>query len=209
MGEDINRLLEAKFIIKLKEETWLSPPVMVEKKDMKIYHMCINFTVLNKHFPKDYFSLPRIDSNAGCERPSFLHAYSGYHQIRLKVEDEKNTAFIMPHGVYCYTTMSFGPKNASATYQRCMQVCLKDQINRNIEVYVDKIEVKTNKVDSLLDNLHETLKNLDRYGIKFNPKKCSFRVPTRQLGYLISERGIKGNPKKILAIIEMEQSWML
>jgi hypothetical protein len=103
MGEDINRLLEGKFIRKLKEATWLSPPVMAEKKDTKIYHMCINFTVLNKHFPKDYFSLPRIDqiidSNAGCERPSFLHAYSGYHQIRLKVEDEKNIAFIMPHGV--------------------------------------------------------------------------------------------------------------
>jgi hypothetical protein len=105
--------------------------------------------------------------------------------------------------------MSFGPKNASATYQWCMQVCLKDQIGRNIEVYVDNIEVKTNKVDSLLDNLHETFKNLDRYGIKFNPKKCSFRVPTRQLGYLISERGIKGNPEKILAIIDMEQPWML
>jgi hypothetical protein len=43
MGEEINRLLEAKSISELKEATWLSPPVMVEKKDTKIYRMCIDF----------------------------------------------------------------------------------------------------------------------------------------------------------------------
>jgi hypothetical protein len=64
---------------------------MVEKKDTKIYRMCIDFTALNKHCPKDYVPLPRIDqiidSTARCEHLSFLDAYSGYNQIRLKVED--------------------------------------------------------------------------------------------------------------------------
>jgi hypothetical protein len=114
MGEEINRLLEAKFIREIKEATWLSPPVMVEKKDTKIYRMCIDFTALNKHCSKDYFPLPRIDqiidSTAGCERLSFLDTYSGYNQIRLKVEDKDKIAFITPHGVYCYMTMPFGLK---------------------------------------------------------------------------------------------------
>jgi hypothetical protein len=48
------------------------------KKDTKIYRMCIDFTALNKHCPKDYFPLPRIDqiidSTAGCERLLFLNA---------------------------------------------------------------------------------------------------------------------------------------
>jgi hypothetical protein len=193
----------------IKEATWLSPPVMVEKKDTKIYRMCIDFTALNKHCPKDYFPLPRIDqiidSTAGCERLSFLDAYSGYNQIRLKVEDEEKSAFITPHGVYCYTTMPFGLKNAGATYQRCMQACLKEQIGRNVEVYVDDIVIKSAKGNSLLNDLRETFANLDRYSIKLNPKKCSFRVPTGQLlGYLISERGIKGNPEKIQVIINMQ-----
>jgi hypothetical protein len=57
----------------------------------------------------------------------------------------------------------------------------------------------------LLDDLRETFANLDRYSIKLNPKKCSFGVPTGHLlGYLISERGIKGNPEKIQAIINMQ-----
>jgi hypothetical protein len=209
MGEEINRLLEAKFIREIKEATWLSPPVMVEKKDTKIYRMCIEFMTLNKHCPKDYFPLPRIDqiidSTVGCKHLSFLDAYSGYNQIRLMVEDEDKTAFITPHGVYCYMTMPFGLKNAGATYQRCMQACLKEQIGRNIEVYVDDIIIKTAKADSLLDDLRETFANLDHYSIKLNPKKCSFGVPTGQLlGYLISERGIEGFPEKIQAIINMQ-----
>jgi hypothetical protein len=157
MGEEINHLLEAKFIREIKEATWLSPPVMVENKDTKIYRICIDFTALNKHCQKDYFPLPQIDqiidSTAGCESLSFLDAYSGYNQIRLKVEDEDKTAFIAPHGVDCYMTMPFGLKNVGATYQWCMQACLKEQIGRNIEVYVNDIVIKTAKADNLLDDL--------------------------------------------------------
>jgi hypothetical protein len=86
-----------------------------------------------------------------------------------------------------------------------MHACLKEQTGRNIEVYVDDIVIKMAKADSLLDDLWETFANLDRYSIKLNPKKCSFGVPTGQLlGYLISERGIEGNPEKIQAIINMQ-----
>jgi hypothetical protein len=108
----------------------------------------------------------------------FLNAYSGYNQIRLKVEDKDKTAFITPHGVYCYMTMPFGLKNAGATYQWCMQACLKEKIGCNIEVYVDDIVIKSSKADSLLKVLRETFANLDRYSIKLKPKKSSFRVPT-------------------------------
>jgi hypothetical protein len=176
MGEEINHLLEAKFIREIKESTWLLPPVMVEKKNTKIYRMCIDFMALNKHCLKDYFPLPRIDqiidSTAGCERLSFLDAYSRYNQIRLKVKDEDKTAFITPHRVYCYMTMPFGLKNAGATYQWCMQACLKEQIGRNVEVYVDDIVIKSAKADNLLNDLRETFANLDRYNIKLNPKNA-------------------------------------
>jgi hypothetical protein len=101
--------------------------------------------------------------------------------------------------------MPFGLKNAGATYQRCMQACLKEQIGRNVEVYIYDIVIKSTMADSLLDDLHETFANPDRYIIKVNPKKCSFGVHTGQLlGYLISERAIEGNLEKIQAIINMQ-----
>jgi hypothetical protein len=56
---------------------------------------------------------------------SFLNCYSGYHHIALK-EDQIKTAFITPFGAYAYTTISFGLKNAGATYQRAIQLCLAD-----------------------------------------------------------------------------------
>jgi dsDNA-binding SOS-regulon protein len=101
--------------------------------------------------------------------------------------------------------MTFGLKNAGATYQRCMQACLGDQICQNIEVYIDDIVVKTKNAATLIDDLRETFDNLDRYKIKLNPKKCFFGVPGGQvLGYFISARGIEANPLKIKAILDME-----
>ena len=86
--------------------------------------MCVDYTDLNKHYPKDPFGLPRIDkfvdSTIDYELLSFLDCYSGYHQISLKEDDQINTSFITPFGAYCYTTMSFGLKNAEVTYQRAI-----------------------------------------------------------------------------------------
>ena len=90
-------------------------------------------------------------------------------------------------GVFCYNTMPFGLKNTGTTYQSCMQVCLKNQIGRKIQVYVDDIVIKTREAKTLIDDLRETFDNLDRYKIKLNPEKCAFGVPSGQLlGYFIS-----------------------
>ena len=157
IGEEINRLTEANFIREIKQATWVANPVLVLKKNTKILRMCVDFTSLNKHCPKDHFPLPQIDqivdSTSGCRRLSFLDAYSGYQQIRMKVEDEELTAFITPFGVYCYTVMPFGLKNAGATYQRMMQNCLEAQIGRNIQVYVDDIVIMTKDDLTFLNDL--------------------------------------------------------
>jgi hypothetical protein len=111
--------------------------------------VCVDYTSLNKHCPKDHFPLPRIDqiidSTAGCERLSFLDAYSGNKQIKLKKEDEEKTTFITPYGMFCYQVMPFGLKNAGATYQRMMQNCLRSQIGRNIQVYIDDVVITMQK----------------------------------------------------------------
>ena len=121
--KEIVRLLEAKFIKEVYHPDWLANPVLVPKKN-KEWRMCVDYTDLNKVCPKDPFALPRIDQivdlTAGCELLSFLDAYSGYHQIPLRVEDQIKTSFITPFGAYCYITMPFGLKNAGVTYQRAI-----------------------------------------------------------------------------------------
>ena len=193
---------------------WLANPVLVEKQNddpnvAVVWRMCIDYTNLNKACPKDPFPLPRIDqvidSTAGCELLSFIDAYFCFHQIPLLKEDQIKTSFITPYGVYCYLTMAFGLRNAGATYQRCMQKCLHDQIGKNVQVYVDDIVIKSKESQTLLDDLQETFANLRRFWIKLNPTKCTFGVPAgKLLGFLVSSRAIEVNQKKIGAIEKMK-----
>jgi hypothetical protein len=120
---EVTWLLAARFIKEVYHPDWLANPVLVRKKNNE-WRMCVDYTDLNKHFPKDPFGLPRIDevidSIASCELLSFLDCYSGYYQIALNKDDQIKMSFITPFGAYCYTTMSFGLKNMGATYQRAI-----------------------------------------------------------------------------------------
>jgi hypothetical protein len=92
-------------------------------------------------------------------------------------------------------------KECGATYQWCMQFCFKGQIERNLEVYVDDIIIKTRQSSRLITNLEETFANLRHFNIKLNPEKCTFWVPRgKLLGYIITNHGIEANPNKISAI---------
>jgi hypothetical protein len=159
---------------------------------------------------KTPFGLPRIDevvdSTAGYELLSFLDCYSGYHQIALNKDDQIKTSFITPFGAYCYTTMSFGIKNAGATYQHAIQEYLKKEIQDELaEAYVDDVVVKTKESNSLIDDLTRTFAALNQYQWKLNPKKCIFGVPSGiLLGNVISRDSICPNPEKVQAVLNMK-----
>jgi hypothetical protein len=172
--------------------------------------MCIDYTDLNRHCPKDPFPLPRInqviDSTAGSVLLCFLDCYSGYHQIALKVFDEDKTAFITLHDIYCYTAMTFGLKSTRATYQKAIQKCLESQIGKNVEAYIDDVVVKTTAEDNLIADLAETFANLQHYHLKLNPEKCVVSIPSNKLlGFMVSHRGIKANPTKVDDIRKMKR----
>jgi ribonuclease HI len=122
----------------------------------------------------------------------------------MKESDQLATSFITPFGMYCYTTMPFGLRNAGATYQRCMNHVFGVHIGRTVEAYVDDIVVKTRKASGLLFDLETTFKCLRAKGVKLNPEKCFFGVPRGMLlGFIVSERGIEANPEKIATITNM------
>ena len=119
-------------------------------------------------------------------------------------EDQEKTAFITSQGLYCYKVMPFGLKNGRATYQRLVNKMFNKQINRNMEVYVDDMLVKSKEELAHLDDLRETFATLKQYQMKLNPGKCVFgMVSGKFLGFMVSQRGIEANPKKVQAIINM------
>ena len=105
------------------------------------------------------------------------------------MEGGGKAAFLAPCGVYCYTCMPFGLRNASATFQRLMHIALGRQLGRNTEAR------------TLIQDLEETFESLRQVNLRLNPKKCVFGVPSgKLLGFLMSHRGIEANPEKIKAI---------
>jgi hypothetical protein len=122
----------------------------------------------------------------------------------MKESDQLAISFITPFGMYCYVTMSFGLRNAGATYQRCMQHVFGDHIRRTVEAYIDDIVVKTRKADDLVSDLRIAFGYLRANRVKLNPEKCVFGVPRGMLlGYIVSQRGIEANPKKVAALERM------
>ena len=119
VAEEVRKLLEAGFIREVYYLDWLANVVMVKKNNGK-WRMCVDFTNLNRACPKDSYPLPRIDtlvdSTARHELLSFMDAFSGYKQIKMKEEDQEKTSFMTSQGLFCYKVMLFGLKNAGATY---------------------------------------------------------------------------------------------
>jgi hypothetical protein len=108
------------------------------------------------------------------------------------------TTLITPFGAFCYTSMSFGLKNAGATYQRAIQTCLADHWGKWVEAYVDDVVIKTENSENFIEDLQLVFNSLRRYWWKLNPEKCVFGVPAgKLLGFIISHRGIEANPKKM------------
>nr|GFB14651.1 reverse transcriptase domain-containing protein [Tanacetum cinerariifolium] len=204
---EVQNLVEARIMREVYYHDWLSNPVMVKKHDGS-WRMCVDFTDLNKACPQDCYPLPEIDwkveSLCGYPFKCFLDAYKGYHQIQPAAADEEKTAFHTGQGVYYYTKMPFGLKNASAIYQRLMDKAFESQIGRNIEVYVDDLMVKSHTEAEMVRDIEETFQTLRKINMKLNPKKCSFGLAKGVfLGYVITPEGIKPCPDKTTTVLQL------
>ncbi|XP_073307136.1 uncharacterized protein [Primulina huaijiensis] len=130
-----------------------------------------------------------------------------YHQITLTKVDQDKASFITLGGTFCCVVMSFGLKNAGATYQRLMNIVFEMQLGRNVEVYVDDILGKSREISSFIIVLEDNFATLTHYGIKLNPAKCIFSVKSGKfLGFGLTDWGIEVNPKKVKAVLDMPSS---
>ncbi|XP_022858151.1 uncharacterized protein LOC111379057 [Olea europaea var. sylvestris] len=100
--------------------------------------------------------------------------------------------------------MPFGLKNAGATYQRLVNKMFMDLIGKTMEVYVNNMLVKSLEAKDHITHLNSTFQILRRYRMRLNPFKCAFGVASGKfLGYMVNQRGIEANPKKIEALHKM------
>jgi hypothetical protein len=118
-------------------------------------------------------------------------------------EDVSKTAFHCPRfiGLFKWVVMTIGLKNAGAMYQRAMNLIFHDLLGVLMEVYIDDIVVKLVGFEEHMTNLKLSLERMKKYGLWMNPLKCAFGVTSGKfLGFVVHERGIQIDPRKIESI---------
>ena len=163
INEEVGKLLMAGEIREVEYPEWLANVVLVKKANGK-WHLCIDFTDINRACLKDSFPLPGIDlivdATAGHELLSFIDAFSGYNQISMDPDDQEKTSFVTGQGTYYNRVMPFGLKNAGATYQRLVNRMFQKKIGMSMEVYIDDMLVKSTTTELHIAHLSEAFQIL-------------------------------------------------
>ena len=121
VNEEIQRMLEAGIIFKVQTSEWVSPIVILMKKDGIQIWICVDFRCLNAVTIKDpspiSFTDMILEEVTGHEMYSFMDGFSGYNQIFIAEEDKLKTTFVVEDGVYAYNQTPFELCNTPATLQ--------------------------------------------------------------------------------------------
>jgi hypothetical protein len=207
--KEFERLIEANFIRPCRYVEWISKFVPVYKKNRKM-RVCIDFRDLIKATPMDGYPMPvadlLVDAATRHKVISFMDGNAWYNQIFMAVEDVAKTAFRCPEhiGLFEWIVMTFGLKNAGATYQRAMNYILHELISKVVEIYIDDVVIKSLDHESHLTDVRKTLECTRKHGLKMNPNKCAFGVSAGEfLGFLVHEGGIEVGKKSMKAIDEV------
>jgi hypothetical protein len=226
--ETIDMRLRTK-AIRPSSSPWSAPIVMVRKPGINNWRMCVDYRGLNQATKPDVYPIPPIDtllySMQGARIFTKIDLEDAYHQIRIAFGDIYKTAFIHKNGLYEYTRMPFGLRNAPATFQRYINAMIaslnkvlyekwlqdvfddKDkaiQTLHHLLAYLDDIILHSVDLTEHVQHLRVLCQLLSLHGLKAKLSKCEFaRSRIQYLGHLIDEEGIRVDPEKVKAIQAM------
>lgn len=207
IDSEIEKML-AEGIIEPSKSPWSSPVCLVPKKD-NTYRFCVDFRQLNAVTLKDAYPLPYIsailDQLRDARYLSSIDIKSAYWQIKMKESSKDFTAFTVPgRGLYRFCRLPFGLSNAPATWQRAIDQILGADLQPSVLVYLDDIVIVSQDFETHLKTLETVLDRLLAAGLVVSPDKCRFcRSQLKYLGYLVDQHGLRPDPEKVQAILNI------
>jgi hypothetical protein len=200
---ELDSLLEKGFI-RPSASPWGSPALFVPKKD-GTQRLCVDYRVLNAVTIKNKYPLPRIDDLMDQLRQakyfSKIDLRSGYHQMKIRLEDIHKTVFVTRYGQYEYTVVSFGLTNAPAYFMNMMNKVFMDELDKCVVVFIDDILVYSQTAEEHEEHLRIVLGKLRQHQLYAKFSKCEFWMEeVAFLGHVLSAKGVAVDPSKIEAV---------
>ena len=207
LKKQLQELLDKGFI-QPSSSPWGAPILYVKKKDGTM-RMCIDYRDLNKATIKNKYPLPRIDDLfdqlQGASYFSKIDLRSGYHQVKVALEDIPKTAFRTRYGHYEFLVMPFGLTNAPAVFMDLMNRVCKPYLDKFVIVFIDDIIIYSKNEVEHEQHLRAVLELLKKEKLYAKFSKYEFWIREVQfLGHVINECGIQVDPAKIEAIKKWE-----
>jgi hypothetical protein len=199
-----------KGVIRDSNSPWSAPVILVPKKSVDgkpKYRFCVDFRALNAVTKFDSYPLPRFEETtstlAGSQYFSVLDCYSGFWQIAIREQDKEKTAFTVPSGHYEFNRLCYGLSNSPSSFQRLVDLVLKNLKGTECWVYIDDIILFGKTAEEHAERLAHVLERLEKANLQLQPSKCVFASnQVDYLGHVISKEGIKASPEKVKAIRE-------
>ncbi|XP_078237133.1 uncharacterized protein LOC144584609 [Pogona vitticeps] len=200
--KELDEMLRENIIVP-SSSPWSSPIVLVDKPDGSI-RFCVDYRKLNRVTTPDAYPMPRLDNLietiGGCRFISSLDLVKGYWQLRIDPRDQEKTAFCSPFGLYEFRVLSFGLRNAPATFQRLMDQTLAGLSDFTV-AYIDDIGIFSNTWEDHLIHLELVLQRLSAAGLTVKASKCQLGSPEiKYLGHMVGGGMIKPLEAKIEAV---------
>lgn len=192
-------------ICRPSKSNWASPLHVVTKKNGEL-RPCGDYRKLNAITKPDRYPIPRIqDCTYLLHGKTFftrIDMQRAYHNIGINEQDIPKTAITTPFGLYEFTRMTFGLKNAAQTFQRF----LNDEVLRDLNfifIYIDDVIIASSSETEHREHVRQVLDRLNKYGITINMAKCDFgKTELNFLGFHISKNGLKPLEDQIKVISE-------
>lgn len=210
VDSQIQQWLDKSIVRPLTEHTpWNNALLVSPKRDLsghtKDWRICIDPRPINLITKTSHFPLPLVrdllKALSGSKVFSKVDLKGGFHQFRIREQDQVKTAFTWNGTQFVFQGAPFGFKHLPSIFQKVMS-----HLFRNcpfVKVYMDDIIVHSSSFREHVHHIALVIEILNDANLKLNPDKCFFaKESIIALGYRISSAGIHVASEKLLAMDE-------